>query len=320
MATPEPSPKRSGPRSADFEPPSELSKYLPYLAAAAVLGGLVLTITRSPQYAVYAATALLTVAFAGLGYVALDHTTTLPDGDRLRLGTRVVTAAVLLAALAPTMISLYPPPAQSVARLSQPGDRAEVSVRGAAATVIVEAEGSFKPDVGAEVRAQYEITVSRGGREETVRGAFQRVSDQDGASRDARPVSSTMAGRHVLETIHGAGPLSVALDRLPDSVQAPLRVSVRAEPFSQAMLLALYGLLLVAVLWVDVKLSRRKIESAYAAAMCVVLAGTFYLHGHFTRASLPTDLLASTLVGVLGGGVGGEVLARVARAVAPGRS
>jgi hypothetical protein len=86
------------------------------------------------------------------------------------------------------------------------------------------------------------------------------------------------------------------------------------------MLAALFGLLAVAVLWVDVKLSRRKIESAFAASMGVVLAATFYLHGHFTRATLPADLLAAALVGVLGGGVGGEILARVARGVAPGDS
>jgi hypothetical protein len=114
--------------------------------------------------------------------------------------------------------------------------------------------------------------------------------------------------------------MTLILDRLPESVQAPLRVVVRAEPFAQTMLAALYALLAVAVLWIDVKVSRRKIESAYAASMGVVLAATFYLHGHFTRATLPSDMLAATLVGVLGGGVGGEILGRIARAVAPGDS
>lgn len=322
MATPEPSAKRTGPqKTAQFEPPSEASKYLPYVAGAAVLGGLVFTVAKSPPYAVYAATVLLAIAMLGLAYVAWDHTTTLPDGDRLRPGARAVTVAVLLATFAPTAISLFPPPPQAVVRLSRPGDRANVTVRGAAATVVLEAEGAFVPDSGAEARAQFELTVSRGSTEETVRGLFQRTVEEDGAAtRGARRVEATMASRHVLDSIRGAGTLSFVLDRLPESVQPPLRVMVRAEPFSQKMLGALFGLLVVAVLWVDVKLSRRKIESAFAAALGVVLAATFYLHGHFTRASLPSDLLAAALVGVLGGGVGGEILARVARAVAPGQT
>ncbi len=322
MATPEPSSKRNGPpRTAEFEPPSEASKYLPYVAVAGVLGGLVVTVAKSPHYAVYAATVLVGLAMLGLAYVAWDHTTTLPEGDRLRPGARAVTVAVLLATFAPTAISLFPPPPQSVVRFARPGDRVDVTVRGAAAAVVLEAEGAFMPEVGAEARAQFEFTVSRGSTNENVQGLFQRVAEESGApTRGARQVEATMASRHVLTSIRGPGPLTVMLDRLPESVQPPLRVMVRAEPFSQTMLAALFGLLAVAALWVDVKLSRRKIETAFAAALGVVLAATFYLHGHFTRASLPSDLLAAALVGVLGGGVGGEILARVARAVAPGQS
>jgi hypothetical protein len=319
MATPEPSSKRSASQQrAEFEPPSELAKYLPYLAVAAVLGGLILTVTRSARYGVFAATALVAVGLLGLGYVAWEHTATLPDGDRLRPMLRAVTVAVLLGALGPAAITLHPPAPQSVVRLSRPGDRAEVTIRGAAAAVVLEAEGAFKPDVGAEAQAHYEITAARGATEESVRGVFQRKSEE--GPQAARRVSAVVASRHVLTSMHGPGPMTVILDRLPESVQAPIRVIVRAEPFSQTMLAALFGLLAVAALWVDVKVSRRKIESAYAASMGVVLAFTFYLHGHFTRASLPSDMLAATLVGVLGGGVGGEIMARVARAAAPGDS
>jgi hypothetical protein len=319
MATPEPSSKRiSNQQRAEFEPPSELTKYLPYLTAAAVLGGLVLTITRSARFGVYAATALVALGMLGLAYVAWDHTTTLPDGDRLRPMLRAVTVAVLLATLGPAAITLHPPAPQSVVQLTRPGDRAEVVVRGAAATVVLEAEGAFRPDVGTEAQAHFEVTAARGTTEERVRGVFQRTTDE-GAGAERR-VSAVVASRHVLDTVHGAGPLTIILDRLPESVQPPLRVVVRAEPFSQTMLATLFALLAVAVLWVDVKVSRRKIESAYAAAMGVVLAFTFYLHGHFTRASMPSDLLAAGLVGVLGGGVGGEIIARITRSVAPGNS
>lgn len=319
MATPEPSSKRSVTNQrAEFEPPSELAKYLPYIAVAAVLGGLILTITRSQRYGVFAATALLALAMLGLGYVAWEHTTTLPEGDRLRPMLRAVTAAVLLSAVGPAAITLHPPAPQSVVQLARPGDRADVTVRGAAATVVLEAEGAFRPDVGIDAQAHYEISAQRGRASEQVRGVFQRTSEE--GEQATRRVSAVVASRHVLSTIRGAGPLTLILDRLPESVQPPLRVVVRAEPFSQSMLATLFALLAVAVLWVDVKVSRRKIESAFAAAMGVVLASTFYLHGHFTRASLPSDMLAAGLVGVLGGGVGGEILARIARAVAPGDS
>ena len=122
MATPEPSSKRTPTRSkVEFEPPSELAKYLPYLAAAAGFGVLVLTVTRSARYGVYAATALLAIAFLGLAYVAWEHTTTLPDGDRLRPMLRAVTVAVLLATVGPAAITLHPPAPQSVVQLTRPG-------------------------------------------------------------------------------------------------------------------------------------------------------------------------------------------------------
>jgi hypothetical protein len=319
MATPEPPSKRTSTRqTVNFEPPSDFSKFLPYFAAAAVIGGLVLTVTRSARFGVYAATVLVAGALLGLGYVAWEHTATLPEGDRLRPMLRAVTVAVLLATIGPVAITLHPPAPQSVVRLSRPGDRAQVSVRGSAATIVLEAEGAFRPDVGTDAQAHYEVTAARGSTEETVSGVFQRVAGA--GEHEARRVSSVVASRHVLGTLHGAGSLTLILDRLPESVQPPLRVLVRAEPFSQTMLAALLAALALAVLWVDVKVSRRKIESAYAASMGVVLTFTFYLHGHFTRASMPSDLLAAALVGVLGGGVGGEILGRVARGVAPGNS
>ncbi len=319
MADNEASVKRAAAkRAAELEPPSELSKYLPYLAGLGVVGGLVLTVTRSQQYGVYAGTALLVLAMAGLGWVGWEHTATIPAGDRLRAYVGVVIAAVLLGSAGPAVLALFPPAPAAVVTLARAGDRADAEVHGTAAALVLEAEGAFVPDVGSDARAQFTLLVQRGGREEVVTGVFQRSGDD--AGRQSVRASRGVASRHVLATMRGEGPLSIVLDRLPESVRPPLRVIVRAEPFSQGALAGFFASLALAALWIDVKIARRKIESAFAAAMGVVLCAVFYLHGHFTRATLPSDLLAAGLVGVLGGGVGGEIVARLARVVAPGRS
>lgn len=310
-------PKPAPRRTAEITPPSEISRYLPWFALAGAVIALVVTVVKSPAYNLYAATVLLVGAALGLGYVAWQHEMTLEPGERLRLGVRAVTALAVLAALGPLAITLYPPPPAGVISLDRTGASGSVTVGGAAATIVLEAQGTFKRDIGDEARARYVLNVARERAEETVEGYFQRTGAAgptagpggSGASSDAT------GSRHVLRSLRGPGRYTLSLERMPDVLEPPMRVAVRAEPIPQWALGVLFGALALAALVVDARLARRGVESAFAPSLFVMLAAVFYLHASYTRDTLPGDLLAATLVGVLGGGLGGEVLSRVARAI-----
>ncbi len=322
MAEPPPSKRPAATRPAANlrPPPPPIVKVLPYAGVALVGVGLVVTMLKSHTYGLYAAGVLCTGAVAGLAWAAWQHSITLTPGDGLRAAVRALSVVVALAALGPLGLTLRPPAPAAVLSLTRVGERASATVSGNAATVFLQVSGAFKPDVGAEARARYTLTVQRaGGAEEDVEGVFERnVQEGSGGAQPPNPLggSELTANRHVLRTT-GAGTYSVIVDRLNESLQPPLRVAVHAEPISEKLLAVFFGLLALAVLGVDVALRRRNIESAFAASLLVMLAGVFYLHGHFTPATMGANLLAAGLVGVLGGGLGGEVLGRVADMLVP---
>lgn len=306
-------------RTNTINPPSELSRYLPWAALAAVVISLVIVTVKSHAYNLYAATVLLVGAALGLGYTAWQHEITLEPGEKLRIGVRVVTLLSLLAALGPLAITLYPPAPAGTLSLDHSGASGSVTIHGAAAAVVLETQGTFKRDIGDEARAHYVFNVTRDRAEESVEGYFQRSSGTSPTHPSTSPTSGSntdaTGSRHVLRTLRGPGRYTVSLERLPDVLQPPLRVALRAEPVPQWALGVVFAVLALAALVVDARLTRRGIESGFAQALFVILAAVFYLHTSYTRETLPTDLLAATAVGLLGGGLGGELLCRLARAV-----
>lgn len=310
-------PKPLGPKKvANFEPPSAIAKFLPYIAVGAVVIALVATMLKAPAYALYAAAVLVSGLVLGLGYVAWGHVHSVAPEDGVRRAVAPVTGLVLVAALGLTGYTLFPPPPAGRVTLGAAGASGEVRVNGPAATVILDAVGTFKPDVGTDAVARYAISISRGREEELVEGTFSRRSGASVPAVGARGVAESTeatASRHVLQTLHGPGTYRVALERIPDSVQLPIHATVRAEPFPQVALWVIWGLLAVIALVVDARIARRNAESAFAASLGVVLGATLYFHTHFTPDTVGTDLIAAVLVGIFGGGIVGEIASRVAR-------
>lgn len=303
---------------ADLEPPSALARYFPYLAVGAVAIALVVAVTRNASYSLYAGAALVAAVLVGLGYVAWQHEIACPPDDGFRKAVLPATLAVVLPALGLVGYTLFPPPAAGSVVLDRAGASGEVRVSAPASTVIVDTAGAFKPDVGTDAVANYAISVARGRDEELVEGTFTRRAATTVPATGTRGTTGSTdatAARHVLQSLRGAGTYRVALDRVPESVQLPIRATVRAEPFAPWMLWCVWGALALLTLVVDAALARRGSESAYAAALGLVLAATLYLHAHYTPETLSVDLFAAGLVGVFGGGVGGEIAARVARKI-----
>lgn len=312
-------PRRPTPKKVvDLQPPSAAARALPYAAVAAAVIALVLAVMKSHAYGVYAAAALVSAVVLGLGYVAWQHVIAFPPDDGARKAVAPIAAAITLASLALAGFTLFPPAPAGQVVLAAAGSSGEVRVNGPAATVIVDAVGAFKPDVGADAVARYALSVSRGRDEELIEGTFARSSSGNVpavGARGATESSDATASRHVLQRLRGPGVYRVALERVPESVQLPLRATVRSEPFPMVALLVAWGLLALLALVIDARIARRNPESAFAAAMGVVLAATLYLHAHFTPESVASDLFAAGLVGVFGGGIGGEIAARIARKI-----
>ncbi|MBL8604496.1 MAG: hypothetical protein JNK72_21395 [Myxococcales bacterium] len=305
------------------EPRPAIFEYLPYFGVIAAVIGLILTIMKSPAWGITAAVVLLVGLVLALAWVGWQHTLTLKPGDRLKPLIGLCIGLVCVLSLGPIAITVHPPAPAGVVDLRRVGERQEVTVSGAAATVFLQVSSSFKADVGTDARARYSLTLTRdGGPEETVEGSFERSSSQQGGAgrgpASGGGTTETTATRHVLQ-LRGAGRYALILDRFPESLEPPMHVTVHAEPLSQSLLMVLFGFAALAVLGCDVAIRRKGIESAFAASQLLLLAAVFYLHGHFTPSTRAMDLLAAGLVGVLGGGVGGEILGRIADAVTPRR-
>ncbi len=322
MAT-EPTPKSTGPRGPQkkvdqLEPPSDATKYLPYGLAAIVVISLVATIIRSPAYALHAAAALLSLGALGLGYVAYQDTHSLPPEDGFRKAVGAATAATILALLGTVAMTFFPAAPYGSVTLSRAGDSGVINVAGPGANLFVETQGTFEADVGPSAQAKYQIHVTRDGTDEDLEGTFERSAGQSplaGGNMAAAAATEATASRHWLEKLHGGGRYTVTLDRMPDNLRPPMRASIRGEPVPPLVFTGLFVVLALLVLVVDAGLARRGIEPTYAPALLLSLAVVYYLHGHFAGANVSEAMFASFLVGLLGGGLGGEVLARLSRKV-----
>lgn len=314
-------PRRPAPKKvADISPPSALAGYAPWLGLGAVAVGLAVVVSKSAAWGAAAGAVLAAGVIVGLGWAAYQHVIAVPLGDGFRKAVAPATLAVVVPALVLVGYTLFPPAPAGAVALDRVGASGEVRVPAPAATLMLDAAGAFKPDVGTDAVARYVIAVTRDRSEELVEGEFTRHASSGVPATGARGQGSAItadatAARHTLAALRGGGTYRVALERVTDTVQLPIRVTVRAEPFAPWMLWAFFGALAALTLVVDAALARRGSESAFAAALGVVIAATLYLHAHYTRETLAVDLFAAALVGIFAGGVGGEVAARVTRKV-----
>ena len=316
--------KRTGPAGPKkkievMDPPSPLMKYLPYVFAALVVVSLVGVIVRVPAYATLAAIALLSGGAIGLGYLAWQDTHAFPPEDEgFRKVVGAATAAVVLALLGTVYLTLHPPlPAGSLS-LQRAGDSGAITVSGASDNLVVRVEGTFAPDVGASARASYVVVVARGSDSEDLEGAFERSASENPVATGNTPAAMSgeiTAQRHRLTKLRGPGRYTVTLDRTHENLRPPMRVSIHAEVLPPWMIFLAFGVLAALVLVVDAGIARRNIEPTYAPALLFAMAMALYLYRFHAGSNVGEGLLASFLVGLLGGGLGGEVLARITRKV-----
>jgi hypothetical protein len=323
-----PTPKTTGPRppktltEVDVPPPAVVG-YIPYVLVVAAIATLLYTITKVPEHALKAAGVLLGLGTLGLGYVGWQDTHTLPQGDGFRKAVAATTAALVLALLATLGVTLFPIRPIATISLDRAGAAATIEVPAPGANLFLETSGTFQHDVGPSAQAKYDLHVARQGTEEELSGMFEKSGNADNENdNDNHAVSrvpvkpETASARHWLRTLNGPGRYVVTLDHMPDNLQPPLRVALRTEPFARWTLYALFGVLAVLVLIVDARIASRNVEPSYGPAMLFALVFVLYFRHAYAGTNISEALFASFLVGLLVGGLGGEVFARISRKIA----
>lgn len=314
--------KRTGPagpkkKIESMEPPSVAAKYLPYALAAFVVVSLLGVILRVPAYATQAATALLSAGAIGLGYLAWQDTHGFAPDDSFRTVVGAATVAVVATLVATAALTLNPPAAIGTVTLPAAGASGTITV-GGGGNLVARVAGEFAPDVGASARASYVVLVARGNATEEVEGEFERSAGENPTASGNMASSArgeVTARRHRLTQLRGPGRYTVTLDRTHENLRPPMRVSLHQELVPPWAFLVAFGLLAVLVLVADVGIAKRNIEPVYAPALFFAMGMVLYLNRTYAGSSVSDGLFASFLVGLLGGGVGGELVARGVRRV-----
>ncbi|MEI8254759.1 MAG: hypothetical protein WCJ30_03720, partial [Deltaproteobacteria bacterium] len=210
------------------------------------------------------------------------------------------TVIALVAAVFPFAYSIFPPAPSGAVQLPAVGESGTIDLAGTAGTTWITVSGRFVP--GGTGATNYFVSVAHDGRTQRIDGAF-------------RPhAGAPLPEMHVL-SIRGPGRYTVRLEQVSAAIAMPLAVALSAKPFSTLILLLLFGTVMVAVLALDTMLFRRGIEPAVAASLMLPMVAAVYFQRNPASTTLGPDLLASAVIGLIGGGIGGELLARVARSI-----
>lgn len=281
-----------------------VGKFAPYLLAAVAIGGPLYVLVKVPRYASIGAMALIVVLAIGLGWMALAARPSLPPGDSLRNVLPLVAVIALGASIVPFAYTIFPPAPRGEVRLNAPGDSGSVEISGTSATAWITVAGRFVPN--STGNANYFLMVSHGNDSNRIDGTL-------------RPhAGGPLPERHVL-TMRGPGAYTVRLEQASSAVAMPLTVSVSAKPFSTWLLILFFGSIAVAVIAVDVMLFRRGVEPAFAASLLLPMVAAVYFQRNPGTNTLTTDLLAAGVIGLIGGGIGGEVIGRAVRGFTGGK-
>lgn len=299
-----PAPRSGGPRRATVNPSKipaggpPIGKIAPYVAMALAVIGPLYLLLRVPHYASIGAMALVVVLLVGCGYLALSSRSSLKPDDSLRTTLPIVALIALGAAVVPFAYTIFPPAPRGEVRLASVGDAGDVVVSGMNSTVWLTVSGRFA--ASATGTANYFLSVAHNGTTERVDGTL-------------RPhAGGPLPERHVL-AMRGPGRYSIRAEQLSPAVQPPVVVALSVKPFSTILLIMLFASIGVIVIAVDVMLFRRGVEPAYAASLLLPLIAAIYFQRSPGTNTLGPDLLAAGVIGLLGGGLGGELIARAVR-------
>jgi hypothetical protein len=258
-------------------------------------------LVRTPRFEAIGAFAIASVVMLALGYLAWTSREPLDRNDSLRVTMPLVAALTIAAAAFPIYRTCFPPRPAGGGDLAAPETSVTMSASGLIASAWIEVRGGFvNTATGA---ASYVLTVTGpDGSRERIAGSIH-------------PHAGGPVPEHHLLATHGPGTYMVRLEGSSDALALPLHVALYSRPFATLWLVLLFGVLAVAILAIDVMLWRRGHEPAYAASMLLLLVAAVYFQSNPMPESLKSELLASGIVGVLGGGAGGELIARGIRMI-----
>jgi|LNFM01.1.fsa_nt_gb hypothetical protein len=295
-------PKRNvptGSANVQIQTGPNLKKWAPWIGAAATVA-VVGLLVQTPRFTVPGTLAGALIVCGLIAYSCAGYRISLAPDDPLRKIIAPASIGIVLAAAIPLAWTILPPAPRGTAELRDVGQVVSIDLGNG---IDLWAEIAGQQARNAPGNADFTVQATAGTQSERIAG---RLHAQSGQLVERRNL-----------TIQGPGSLRLELRGISSSIAAPLRVIVHARPVPRVWLIALFSLLALAAVAIDVALFRRGIEPSFAAAMCVPLVGTIFLQFRpVGGAELPTDILAAGAIGAIAGGLGGEVLARIGRSIA----
>ncbi|MDP3278872.1 MAG: hypothetical protein Q8Q09_27015 [Deltaproteobacteria bacterium] len=280
----------------------DFKKYLPYIGVASTIGVLALLV-RTPRFASAGCLAIGCVLGALLLWLGHSYRVSLPADDKLRWMLTPITAMILAVAFVPFARVVFPPPPVGVVQLSASDEHHEIPVN-SATNLWIDVSGRQSPT--AVGLADYTLALSLDAQRQRVAGRLR-----------GEPGDPVLHERNTL-AIHGPGTLRVELRGLSSAIATPITVQVHGRLVPTMPLLVVLGALWILAAMIDTALYRRGVEPSYAAAMGIpLIAVAYYQLRTITGESMPTELAGGALLGAILGGLGGEVLARIGRMLAP---
>lgn len=295
-------PKRNvatGSSNVQIQTGPNLKKWAPWIGAALTVG-IVALLVQTPRFALPGTLAGALIVCGLIAYSCAGYRISLPPDDPLRRVIAPAAIGVVVAAAIPLAWTISPPAPRGTAELREVGQVVSIDL-GSGVDLWAQITAQQAPN--APGNADFTVQATAGTQSERIAG---RLHAQSGQLVERRNL-----------TIQGPGALRLELRGISSSIATPLRVIVNARPVPRVWLIALFSLLALAVVAIDVALFRRGIEPSFAAAMCIPLVATIYLQFRPVGGEeLPTDVLAAGAIGAIAGGLGGELLARIGRSIA----
>ncbi|MBL8679589.1 MAG: hypothetical protein JNK05_10505 [Myxococcales bacterium] len=295
-------PKRNvptGSSNVQIQTGPNLKKWAPWIGAALTVA-VVALLVQTPRFALPGTLAGALIVCGLIAYSCAGYRIMLPPDDPLRPVIAPASVGIVIAAAIPLAWTISPPAPRGTAELREVGQVVSIDL-GSGVDLWAQIAAQQAPNVPGN--ADFTVQASAGAQRERIAG---RLHAQSGQLVERRNL-----------TIQGPGAVRFELVGMSSSIAAPLRIIVNARPVPRVWLVALFSLLALAVVAIDVALFRRGIEPSFAAAMCIPLVATIYLQFRPVGGDeLPTDVLAAGAIGAIAGGLGGELLARIGRSIA----
>ena len=226
----------------------------------------------------------------------------------------VVSGVILVAALLPYLHINFPGQTHFHGTLSPEHPTKTFNLASDKGLVEVVVHGALRRGSGSAAGG-YEMVLEHEGHKRRVQGAFRRTYSARRIRRGRVKIGTSSDFAYHVNRVPslGRGRYSLSLESVDPALQNYVRVKVYSTWYTEKTLIyLLVGLALVGLL-VDVASTRAKHRTRVATAAIVALGFAIYFNRQFAPDSVMSTVLGGALVSIIGGWIGGGMLAFVTK-------